>query len=294
MSENAAIDNERDGGDVAVWRIQPAPPSVPGQLAAVWRYRHLYWFFTVRALFHIYRNAILGVGWMVIHPLVIVVPATFIVGNLFGVSSDPVPLPLFIIVGLANWILFRRSLQWMTKSMGMNRPILRQTYVPALLLLAATISPGLFEFAVVLSVAVVLAIYFGPVEGIYYVTLSWQLLAVPLVMVMSLLLAMGLACFTSLLHAVAKDTWLTLRYALSGWMLATPILYPIEVIPPDYRWLAYLNPLTSIVELFRWAVLQYGTVHWGFLGLAAVEILAILFCGIWFFAKQQNRLFDHM
>jgi lipopolysaccharide transport system permease protein len=284
---------DRAGRHAETWRIEPAPLSIWGQLVVLWRYRRLYPPLATRALFNVYRNAILGITWMAVQPLAIAVPAVFIVGGVFGVSVSPLPLPLFVIAGLALWTLFRASLQWMTKSINAGRVIFERVYAPALLLLVAGMSPGLFQFTVVLVLTVLAAIYYGPIMGVYFVPVGWHLAALPAAMLMAVLLAVALACFTAILNAFARDTWLTLRYVLSAWMLATPIVYPVDVIPAHYRWIIYLNPLTPTVDLFRWAVLGYGTVRWPFVTLACVEILLLLLGGIWFFAKQQNRLFDH-
>jgi lipopolysaccharide transport system permease protein len=265
-----------------------------GQFAAVWRYRRLFWTFAVRALFNAYRHAILGVLWMAIQPLAIAIPSVFVVGKVLGISVDPLPLPLFIIVGLASWILFRRGVQWMTKSMNANRGLLGTVYVPALLLVMATISPGIFQMLVVLVLAGMAAIYYGPVMGTYYIPLGWHLLAVFPAMLVIVALAIAVSCFTSILNAFARDTWMTLRYVLSGLMVATPIVYPVAIIPENYRWIAYLNPLTPPIDLFRWALVGYGQVPWPYVGLSAAQALVLLLCGVWFFAKQHNRLFDHM
>lgn len=289
-SDPAAAPPAEAGG---AWRIEPAGPSIGGQLLAVWRHRSLFWPLTIRALFDVYRGAILGILWMVIRPLMIAVPAIFIVGNLFGISVDPLPLPLFILVGLAAWIFFRRCAQWFTKSMNKNRVILRRVYVPVLLLLIAAASPALFEFLVVLAIVSATAIYYA-FQGVYYVSFGWHNLAIIPALAMCFFLALAVGCFTSILNVFARDTWLTMRYALGLWMLATPIIYPIEVIPEQYRWIAYLNPLAPTVELFRWGVLEYGTVRWEYVGLALAEIFVLLLLGLWFFGKQQNRLFDHM
>lgn len=285
--------SESIGRRAEAWRIEPAPPSIWGQVSAFWRYRRLYPPLAIRALFNVYRNAILGIVWMAVQPLAIAVPAVFIVGGVFGVSVSPLPLPLFILTGLALWTLFRAGVQWMTKSINTGRAIFERVYVPALLLLVAAMSPGLFQFTVVLALVALSAIYYGPITGIYFIPVGWQLAALLPAMLMAILLAIGLSCFTAILNAFARDTWLTLRYVLSAWMLATPIVYPVDVIPAAYRWIIYLNPLTPTVELFRWALLGYGTVHWPFVALACAEILLLLLAGIWFFAKQQNRLFDH-
>jgi lipopolysaccharide transport system permease protein len=143
-------------------------------------------------------------------------------------------------------------------------------------------------------VVVALAIYFGPIQGVFYVSMDWNMLAVVPACLLTLLLALGVGCFLSILNAFARDTQLTLRYALSFWMLATPIVYPIDLIPEPYHWVLYLNPMAPVVELFRWGVLGYGAVNWVYVGVATTEILALLLLGIKFFAKMQNRLFDHM
>ncbi len=295
MTAESAFDEANAGADNArAWRIAPAPPSVGGQLAAAWRYRQLFWMLAVRALFHVYRGAILGILWMAINPLVLAIPAVFIVGNLFGVSVDPVPLPLFIVVGLAAWTLFRRCVQWMTKSMSSGRRILNRMYVPALLLLLANVSPGFFQLLVVLGIVLGLIVWYGPIEGVFYIPFGWHMLAIVPSMLMLVLAALALGCFTSILHAVAKDTWLTLRYVLSGWMLATPVVYPVAIIPEEYRWIAWLNPLTAPVELFRWSLLGYGSVPLHYLALSSGMIAAALYLGLWFFARQQGKLFDHL
>jgi lipopolysaccharide transport system permease protein len=276
------------------WRIEPAPPTVLGQVAAVWRYRRVYGMFTIRGLFHVYRNAILGILWMAVQPLAIAVPAIFVVGDIFRISVKPLPLPLFVLMGMAGWVLFRASVQWMTKSLNSSRGLLRVVYVPALLLMIAMISPAVFQMLVVLGLVGGTAIYYGPVMHVYDVPLGWHMLAAFPAMLIILALAIGVACFTSILNTFARDTWLTLRYSLSAVMIATPIVYPVTVIPEKYRWLAYLNPLTAPIDLFRWAVVGYGQVPWYYIGVSVVEAFALLIFGIWFFARQQNRLFDHM
>ena len=275
------------------WRIQPAGPTVSGQLIEFWRHRHLFQLFTRRALFDLYRNAIFGIVWIAIRPLMVVLQAT-VVGRVFGISTEPVPLPLFIIVGIACWIFIRRNIQWFTKSMNKNRAVLSRIYVSPLLLMVAAVSLGLAEFVIVMGLVAAAAVYYGPIAGLYYLDFGWHNLAIVPALIFGFLLALGIGCFTSILNALIPDTWLTMRYALGFWMVATPIVYPVDIIPEQYRWLVYLNPLASTVELFRWGVLGYGTVRWEFVGLAVVELLVLLYLGLWFFGKQLNRLFDHM
>jgi homopolymeric O-antigen transport system permease protein len=294
MSTDTTVPNDASNEGPEVWRIEPTPPTIAGQLSALMRHRYLLWFFSVHSVFDLYRNSLFGILWMVIRPLALALPAVFVVGNLFGISVDPVPLPLFILVGLASWTLFRRTLMHMTKALLRNRNILQQVYIPALLLVIASSAPGFIEFAVVFTLFLVAAIYYGPIAGVFYPSIGLSTLGLIPAVTLTFILAVAVGCFTSFMNAVARDTNLFLRYAISAWMLATPVIYPIEIIPEHYRWIMYLNPMTSVIELYRWALLGYGSMHWQYLGLAVIEIVALLMLGIWFFAKQQNRLFDHM
>jgi lipopolysaccharide transport system permease protein len=274
------------------WYIESTAPTVAEQVVELWRFRHLFLPLAEGALRNVYRSAVLGLGWMTIQPLAMALPAAFVIGSLLGVSVDPVPLPLFILVGVAGWMLFRRSVQWMTKSTIQAQSLLKRVYVPPLVLMAAAVSPALFQFLVVLVLVIVLALYYGPIAGVFYVNLGWHVLLIFPAMVLSILLAFGLSCVTSVLNLIARDTWLTLRYILSGWMLLTPIFYPLSIIPSSFRWIAYLNPLTPIVELYRVALLGHDAVPWAYVVLAAAQTLAVLLAGIWFFVKQRDRIFD--
>jgi lipopolysaccharide transport system permease protein len=280
-------------GPAHVWRIEPLPPTVAGQVSAVFKHRALLWFFAVESIFELHRGAMLGTVWMIARPLTIAIPAVF-VGKMLGISVEPVPLALFVLVSLAGWTLVRRALMNMTKSLIRARAVMQQVYVPALVLLIAASAPGFCEAAVVLVVAAVAAIYFGPIQGSFYIPIGLPLLGVIPAVALTFMLVLALGCFTSFLNAVARDTQLIQRYMLGGWMLVTPVLYPIDVIPESHHWIFYLNPMTAVMELYRWSLLGYGTLHWQYLLLATVETSALLLIGLWFFSRQQNRLFDHM
>lgn len=280
--------------EAAVWRIQPTPPSFAGQLAALWRHRKLFGALARQVLSDGAEKSLLGLPWMLVQPLMIAIPTVFVLGTLFGVSVAPLPLSMFIISGLAGWTLFRRGVQMLTKSISSHRNLMRRIYVPVLLALCASISPAVVQFLVLLGLLAALAVYYGPIAGIYYVPLGWHLLALVPATLLIVLTALGLSCFTSILYTVRRDTVLALRYGLAGWMMVTPVIYPVQIVPESHRWMLYLNPLTPVIELFRWALLGYGTINVPALSLAVVVILLFVLLGGMFFSKLQNRLFDHM
>ena len=220
-------------------------------------------------------------------------PAVFVLGKVFNVSVAPLPLALFILSGLAVWIFVRRGVQLLTRSLNAHRGLIRRLYVPPLLLLCASLSPALLQFLVVVAILVALAVYYA-IVGTFYIPLGWHLLAIVPALLLIVLLVIAVGCFTCMLYNLRQDTTLVLRYVLGGWMLVTPILYPPEIIPESHRWLLDLNPLTPLVELFRFALLGYGTINIASLSLAVAVILVMLVIGGTIFAKMQNRLFDHI
>jgi len=280
--------------EVAVWRIQPTPPSFAGQLTALWRHRKLWGALAHKVLSDRAEKSLFGIPWMIVQPLMIAGPAVFVLGSVFGVSTAPLPLPMFIIAGLAGWMLFRRSIQMLTKSVSGQRALVRRIYIPALLLLCASISPAVVQFSVFMLIFAALAVYYGPIADIYYLPLGWHMLALLPAIILLLLAAIGVGTFTSILYSMRRDTALTLRYVLAGWMMVTPVIYPAEMIPESHRWIIYLNPLTPLIEMIRWALFGHGMIDLPYLASAVLVILFVLSLGGMIFSKLQNRLFDHM
>ena len=279
--------------NAAGWLIQPSPGGFAGQLAALWRHKNISAALARQVLADGAERKLLGIPWILVQPLVIAWPAVFVLGKVFNVSVAPLPLSLFILSGLAVWIFVRRGIQLLTRSLNAHRGLIRRLYVPPLLLLCASLSPALLQFLVVVTILVALAVYYA-IVGTFYLPLGWHLLAIMPALVLIVLLVIAVGCFTCMLFNLRQDTRLVLRHVLGGWMLVTPILYPPEIIPESHRWLLDLNPLTPLVELFRFALLGYGTINIASLSLAVAVILVMLIIGGTIFAKMQNRLFDHI
>ena len=155
-------------------------------------------------------------------------------------------------------------------------------------------SPAFIQFLVFVAVLAVLAVYYGPIAGVFYIPFGWHFLAFVPSLFLIVLLVIAVGCFTCVLFNLRDDAGLAMKYVIGGWMLITPIVYPPEVIPESHRWLLYINPLTPVVELFRYALLGYGTVDVASLSLAIAVIFVMLVVGGMIFTKMQNRLFDHI
>jgi lipopolysaccharide transport system permease protein len=278
--------------DDAVWRIQPSQDSFFGQLAALWRYRSVFVALARQVISNRAQRKLLGLPWMYVQPLIYIVAPLFILGKVFNVSVAPLPLPMFIISGLAIWTLTRRGIQQVTLSLKMSRSLGRRIHVPAFMFVCASLSPAIVQFSLFMILLVGLAVYYGPIMGIFDVPIGWHFLAIVPSILIVLLLIIALGSITSILYSMRQDTLLMQKYALSGWMLITPIVYPPEIIPENHRWMLHVNPLTPLVELFRFALFGYGKIDTASLGLSVAVVFILLFAGGTLFSKLQSRIFD--
>jgi lipopolysaccharide transport system permease protein len=279
-------------GDTDAWTIGPHRPGIIRQLSDIWRRRRLVAFFMRRAIVELHAQTILGVVWLIIRPGIMVVGATLVVGDVLGVSAGPVPLLLFSLTSFAAWLVFQRGLIYGTKSIVRNRKMLSRFYFPRIIIHVAAIAPALVEGAVVLACALVAMGYFAWIEGAWEFQIGWHtLLVIPCVLLLVLLM-LGLTMVTSVLNSYARDTQYSVSYLSAALLLATPVFYPIMAVPEKWRTLMWLNPLSAILELFRWAIFHVDEPRWDFVGLSIVTTLLIAAFGLWFFVKWEVIALD--
>jgi lipopolysaccharide transport system permease protein len=281
-------------GDDDVWRIEPSRDSFFGQLAALWRYRSVSVAIAQQVISNRGERKLLGVPSIYVQPLVFTLPPIVILGKVFNVSVDPLPLSMFIVSGLAIWMLTRRGMQQATQSLKLCRSLGRRIHVPAFMFVCASLSPAIAQFSLFMIVLAGMAVYYGPIMGIFYVPIGWHLLGIIPSILLVLLLIIALGSITCILYSMRQDTFLIMKYVLSGWMLITPIVYPPEIIPENHRWLLYINPLTPVVELFRFSLFGYGRVDLDSLSIAVALVFILLVAGGTLFSKLQSRIFDYV
>ena len=260
----------------------------------LWRYRRLVWFFSTQAFEALYRRTHLGWLWVPIRPLAPLAVGVFVYGGLMGVPSTGVPYFLFLLVGTLAWNCFDGPWTWGSRGLEMNRQLVTKLYFPRMILPLATMSPGLAEPAVLLTVLAIALPYYRIADGVWYLVAGPQLLLAPLVLAAILLLAFSLALWTSIWQARARDMRYVLGYVLSFWMYLTPVIYPASIVPPDYRWLLWLNPVAPLVEAFKAAIFGWPWPPMWALALAGVEILAAFASGFWHFHENEAETADRL
>lgn len=275
-----------------VWVIEPRSQGLVAQVRDIWRYRYLFRFFAGRALRKRYARTILGVAWLFIRPLFPVLIGTLVFGAMLGVTAG-VPFFLYLIVAMGHWRVFGSTLLWSTRSIEINRGMVKRLYFPRLILPIACMSPGLMDLFVFSLTIVVAACYYLYAEGVWYLSGPLQQLWALLAVVLTLWFSLSIGLFTSILGAQTRDMRWSLRYILNGWMLLTPVMYPVTYVPEQYRWIAlYLNPVTPFIETFKYGVLGIGEIDTLALGIAIGLTVVISSVGLWFFNRAEATSAD--
>lgn len=260
------------------------------RLRDVWRYRRLLLFFAKKSFQKLYSRTLLGRSWILIRPLGPLLVSSLVFGGVLRVGSQGVPYFLFLSVGMAPWELFAQGCTWGTRSLDMNRTFLTRIYIPRLILPIAAMSPALLNFAIHLGIILFVVGYYRVTTGVLYLaplSLPWAVLAIA----MALLLALGIALWTSVPALVVRDVRFTLTYVLGFWLFLTPVLYPLPRTG-KYAWLAPLNPMTAVVNTFKHGMLGLDTLHLGDLAISMLVIAAVVGSGLWFFSRAEKSAAD--
>lgn len=286
MSQSQWVISSRDGRNVfSLVRIQAR---------SVLEQRHLVAFFSVQAVRRLYKRTVLGVAWIFIRPLAMVAMGAMLFGGILGVNTDPVPYFLFFMVGTAGWQIFDSSLIWITRCLEANRKIIKRIYFPRIILPFAYITPALVECLIFSSLLLAAFAYYYWQSGTVFINFSAELWLIPLAIFMSILLALAIGLWTSVWGANARDVRFVLRYILQAWYFFTPVIYPLAMIPEKWQWLVTLNPMTPIIESFRYGWLRVGTPAFELWIPSIVTIAVLLTGGVLFFVSKEAQAVDRL
>src|SRR6266550_3693189 len=237
-------------------------------LGEIWAYRELLYFLMWRDITVRYKQTVLGVAWAIIQPLFTMLVFTLLLGRLAGVNSDNTPYPVFAYAGLLPWTFFSNAISNSGNSLVGSVNLITKVYFPRMIIPAAAVGAGLVDLAISFIVLVPLMIYYG-------IHITWNVLMFPVVILMTALLALGVGMWLSALNVKYRDVRFALPFIVQLWMFVSPVIYPVSFLPPRFRWLLSLNPLTGIIEGFR-ASLLGRSFNWSALAISAVITLALL------------------
>jgi lipopolysaccharide transport system permease protein len=264
--------------------IEPSRGWIPLNLQDLWQYRDLLYILTMRDIKVRYKQTLLGALWAIIQPLFTMLIFTLFFGRLAGMPSDDIPYPLFAYAGLLPWTFFSNAVTNSGNSLVGNANLITKIYFPRMIIPMSSVASGLLDFLIAFGLLIVLMFY-------YQVGLSINILMLPVLVVLTGLLAIGIGMWMSALNVKFRDIRYALPFLIQLGMFATPIIYPSSLVPDKWRWLFALNPLTGQIEAYRSAF--FGKpFDWFALSVSAVLTLAILFYAAFTFRRMEKSFAD--
>jgi lipopolysaccharide transport system permease protein len=264
--------------------IRPPRKWVPVDFKEIWEYRELLYFFTWRDVKLRYKQTGLGIAWAVIQPLFMMVIFSIFFGGLAKIPSDGVPYPLFSLAALLPWTLFAEGMTRSTISMVSNANIMTKVYFPRLIMPVASIMSPLVDFCVAFGILIIVMAYYGFVPTINVIFL-------PLLVVFAMMTSLAVGLWLSALNVKYRDFQYTVPFLIQIWLFASPVVYPASMVPEQFQFLYALNPMSGVIEGFRWALL--GTTPPSmmiFISLGVVIVLMV--SGVLYFRRMEQYFAD--
>lgn len=266
--------------------IKPSHGWAALNLRDLWLYRELIFFMTWRDLKVRYKQTLLGASWAILQPFLTMIVFSIFFGNLAKVPSDGVPYPIFSYTALIPWTLFSKALQDASRSLVANRHMITKVYFPRMILPLSSVMAGLVDFLIAFVVLLGMMWY-------YKIPPTVNVWVLPLFLLLALVTAVGVGLWLSALNVLFRDINYVLPFLTQFWMYLTPVAYPSSMIPTKWQVIYALNPMTGVVEGFRWALLGTGQPPGIMTLVSSIAAVVLLISGMFYF-RRMERLFADM
>ena len=270
--------------------IKPKTGWFDINLKELFQYKDLITMFVKRDFKTLYKQTILGPLWIIINPLLTTVMYTIVFGNIANISTDGMPQIVFYMLGTTVWTYFSTCLTKTSTTFTGNAAIFGKVYFPRLVTPISTVISGLINFAVQFLMFLGFAIYYyvtgAPIHPNIYILIT------PLLLLQLACLSLGFGVIISSLTTKYRDLAVLVTFGVQLWMYATPVVYPASQIGGKLKTLMMLNPVSPIVESFRYAFLGSGSIPWNFLGISMITTLVVLFIGVVLFSRVEKTFMD--
>lgn len=262
------------------------------QLGELWRKRYLIWLFIKRDIIVQFKQTVFGMGWYFISPLFSVVMYMIVFGRIANIPTDDVPQPVFYLSGVCLWEYFSTSLTQVASTFQTNAGLYGKVYFPRLVSPLSVCVSRLFRFSIQLLMFVLVYLFFVFIKGVHLVP-NWYLLLFPVLVLMMAGLACGLGLIITSMTTKYRDLVNFFGVFVSLWMYATPIVYPLSYVTnPMLHRIMIFNPMTPIIETFKYGAFGAGEFSWQSLGYSATIIVVLLILGVFMFTRKQKIFID--
>ena len=264
--------------------IRPPRKWVPVDFKELWEYRELLYFFTWRDVKLRYKQTGLGIAWAIIQPLFLMIVFSLFFGGLAQIPSDGVPYPLFSLAALLPWTLFAEGMTRSTISMVSNAGIMTKVYFPRLIMPVASIMSPLVDFCFAFGILIIMMAYYGFVPTLNVIFL-------PLLVIFAMMTSLAVGLWLSALNVKYRDFQYTVPFLIQIWMFASPVVHPASMVPQQFRFLYALNPMTGVIEGFRWALLGTNPPT-AMIFISLGVVIALLVSGVFYFRRMEQYFAD--
>jgi lipopolysaccharide transport system permease protein len=271
--------------------IRPQEKLWKVSLGEIWAYRDLIELFVKRNIVVQYKQTILGPLWYLIQPILTVIMNMVVFGGIANMSTDGVPQALFYLAGNVCWFYFSDCLNQTSSTFVANQGMFGKVYFPRMVVPISTVLSNLLRFGIQVGLFVAFWLYYFATGS--DISLNWAILLVPVLVFMLAGLGLGFGILISSFTTKYRDLTILFTFVVQLWMYATPIVYPISMVTNEkLRTIIMLNPMTSIIEAFKYATLGQGYFSWGALGYSFAFMTILLIWGIVVFNKVQRSFMD--
>lgn len=270
--------------------IKPKTGLLQVDFREIWRYRDLFIMFVKRDIVTQYKQTVLGPLWYFVQPALTTIMYMVVFGGIAKISTDGLPQPMFYLAGIVCWQYFADCLNKTSTTFTANQAIFGKIYFPRLIVPLATVSSNLVRMGIqfILFIAVYMYFLFMKVN----VAPNVYALLIPVLIIMLAGLSLGFGILISSLTTKYRDLTILFTFIVQLWMYATPVIYPLSTMSPKRQWIMAINPVTSILEAFKYGTMGVGTFNWWHLTYSFLFMLIILGLGIIVFNKVQRSFMD--
>jgi lipopolysaccharide transport system permease protein len=254
-------------------------------LGELWEYRELLYFLVWRDLKVRYKQTLIGVAWAVIQPLFTMIVFSIFFGRLAGLPSDGLPHPIFYYTALLPWTYFANALTQASNSIVAHQQVITKVYFARVLLPVSAVLSGLADFAVATAILFVMMFAYGIVP-------TWKVLWMLPLILLVILTAVAVSLWLSALNALYRDVRYAVPFLLQFWMFASPVAYPASLVPEQWRWLYGINPMSGVIEGFRWSLTGAGAGPGPMMTVSVAVVLIVLVAGFFYFQRMERTVAD--
>jgi lipopolysaccharide transport system permease protein len=253
-------------------------------LKELWAYRELLWVLTERDVRVRYKQTVLGIAWAVLQPVLSMIIFSIFFGKLAKMPSDGLPYPIFVYAALLPWTFFANAINQSSSSLVSSSNLISKVYFPRLIIPLSSVGTWLIDFVIAGLILLVMMLFYG-------IGWTWNLLFAPFLLLAVIFTALGVGTLLSALTVAYRDFRYVVPFMVQIWMFATPVVYPASLVPEQWQWLLYLNPMAGLIEGFRACFLglpfDFGAIAISFSIATAFFVLGILY-----FERVERRFAD--